>query len=297
MNVFLDVDGDYDCVGSAHGLFCIKKRGDRGEVCFQFWHPLMRLKSLITVPLVVSPHEIKIGFGFDSLSQTYKVIVLMFGLGEILLKAHTMGTMAWKRLPSLKGFSFLAETYGQYVMDTLNWLALNDTSRFSHKATCTDMQQLVIFSLHLNVDHLDPDLDDLPSKFLHVPRGLDIEVPEFEPVLSVLSDSLCLVIFLSRVHKIWQMKEFRVIDSWSIMFIVNYDHLGICPFLPLQPLCLVEDVNVLVMVDNIADIKLLYLYDRRVNIFVGQIEIPVCRDVAWDYLPCLVQNPNLELPG
>ncbi|KAK7245660.1 hypothetical protein RIF29_40508 [Crotalaria pallida] len=169
-----------------------------------------------------------------------------------------MGDPDWRKVFSIRAFQFLGQPHGQFVNGSLYWLALRDVGCSRYGATITNMKESAIFSF---------DLETETHKTLSMPDALDDEVPEYDPTFCVLSDCLCLVIFLKGTHGIWQMKEVGDGESWSQLFTINYEYLQIQmdTRFTIRLLCTSETDDIIVLVDNAHHRAILYNWkDNRV---------------------------------
>ncbi|CAI8612337.1 unnamed protein product [Vicia faba] len=63
---------------------------------------------------------------------------------------------------------------------------------------------------------------------------------------------------------IWQMKEFRVEDSWTQILKISYNNLQIYDLFPLLPLCLLEKNDTLLLIDKYQSQMIIYTWrDNR----------------------------------
>jgi F-box interacting protein len=177
------------------------------------------------------------GFGFDPVSDNYKVVVVLPVFDDISgyykseLKVHTLGTDSWK---SVSVFSFdgdCIELSGEYVNGTINWLVSMDIN----KGQCS------IASFDLGNECYQEVL--LPDYF---------EVNAYTH-LSVFRDCLCLIYG----EDVWVMKEYGNKESWTKLFTISNMRDSLTPFYPyIKATYVFEDHQV--MIESIRHKYILY---------------------------------------
>ncbi|KAH1054573.1 hypothetical protein AAZX31_08G340300 [Glycine max] len=295
-----DVDEDdyyqlngYWIIGSCNGLVCLGGYHGEEDTIYeywvQFWNPATRMKSRKSPRLHVNPccqgfdpsNSIGFGFLYDDLSAIYKVVSVLSNCRSKKTEVwvYNLGGNCWTNIFSCPNFPILRQN-GRLVNGTINWLAIDMSS--SHYEERNDIiDPLVIFSVDLQKD---------TYKYLLLPKGLD-QIPDNDQLRIVeLRDRLCLYHDRNATHfVVWQMKEFGVEKSWTLLMKVTYNHLQIPypPDRPLLPFCISENGEVLMLVNN--DVLNMTFYNRRNN----RVEvIPIPNNNAWwqatNYIPSLV---------
>ncbi|XP_045823812.1 F-box/kelch-repeat protein At3g23880-like [Trifolium pratense] len=147
------------------------------------------------------------GFGYDSISDTYKVVVVFSDLthddltiDELMnevnreVMVHTLGTDSWKNVSEFP-FAFVSYCqYGQHVTGTINWLIFAGINR-------------VIASFDLGKEcYREVLLPDDSSK-----------VDNNKLLLSVFRDCLCMI----SGEDVWVMKEYGNKESWTKLFTIS----------------------------------------------------------------------------
>ncbi|CAL0306812.1 unnamed protein product [Lupinus luteus] len=217
----------FNFVGSCNGLVCSLGSAitDSGKkVWVRFWNPATRLLSKNSANLLVDvtsdPFTYSMfGFGYDHLTNTYKVIVICYDEeGKITwMKVHNMGDNSWRDIQNFPDF-LTTRTSGQvrrdgiYISNNLNWIAVSNSNPF---------RKFVIVSL---------DLGDETFTLMSMPCAFDevyLEVPfeELYIFLGVLMDCLCVSyddFYKGTNFVVWQMKEFGVEKSWTKLLNVSY---------------------------------------------------------------------------
>ncbi|CAL0306409.1 unnamed protein product [Lupinus luteus] len=222
----------FNFVGSCNGLVCslasvITPSGRK--IWLRFWNPATRLYSKSSANLLVDvrtdpyTHSMR-GFGYDHITNTYKVIVMCYdGEGKItLVKIHNMGDTCWRDIHNFPA-PLVARTRGRVrsdgvcVSNNLNWIVVSN---------CNSFRQLVIASLDL-VEEKFTQLS-LPCGFDEV--YLEVAIEELYVFLGVLMDCLCISyddFYKGTNFIVWQMKEFGVQKSWTKLLNVSYHDLQV----------------------------------------------------------------------
>ncbi|XP_058786770.1 F-box/kelch-repeat protein At3g23880-like [Vicia villosa] len=189
-------------VASCDGILCLC---DKRKGCVALWNPSIR-KFKESPPFentqILNQVYTTFGFGYDRVSDNYKVVVLYYTEGNLLdttkVKVHTLGTNLWKTAESFPFGAVCDEQPGTFVSGTINWMAYTEWRRKG---------LLFIVSFDLGTDSY---------RKLLPPHHAEIR-PDYLR-LSVLRDCLCLI----SDHHIWVMKEYGIQDSWTKLFSVSY---------------------------------------------------------------------------
>ncbi|XP_057434379.1 F-box/kelch-repeat protein At3g23880-like [Lotus japonicus] len=215
---FYKINIDYQLVGVCNGLVSFIKwnyfysENISSSSCWvRFWNPATRLWSKMSPPLSLLriPWHENFGFGYDSLNDSYKMVVILDVRDSLqdpkhnVVNVYDMGGSYWRSIrssPDLPTSLWPMPTRnGVYLSSTLNWLVLVNTDT------------LIIFSLNLvreEYSHLS-----LPPPSQHVE---DLRPP---PILEALKDSLCILQSDGKEgFVVWQMKEFGDQESWIKLF-------------------------------------------------------------------------------
>ena len=289
-----------DCcgiIGSCNGLICLHgcfhgPGYKRHSFCF--WNPATRSKSktLLYVPSYLN--RVRLGFGYDNSTDTYKTVMLGITMDEGLggnrmrtavVKVFTLGDSIWRDIQS----SFPVELAlrsrwddikydGVYLSNSINWLVRH---RYKCQQKNLTTEQFVIISL---------DLETETYAQLQLPK-----LPFDNPNICVLMDCICFSYDFKETHfVIWQMKEFGVEESWTQFLKISYQNLGINyivghdGFLVL-PVCLFENVATLILAIKKGNQAVLYnLRDNKVKKIEKTNRIWWC--VARDYVESLVST-------
>jgi len=167
----------------------------------------------------------KFGFGFDELSETYKVVQLFLYEDEERtdVQVLSLSDNVWRPIQSFPVALVPFQTNpcvndGVYLNGCLNWLALRRKLCYVGVSGLEkmDIREFVIVSLDLGTETYTQ---------LMPPGGYD-ETSAIEPLLSILMDCLCFSNDYMRTHFVtWKMEEFGVEESWIQLLKINYQNL------------------------------------------------------------------------
>ncbi|AES87360.1 F-box protein interaction domain protein [Medicago truncatula] len=253
-------DGSWRVVGSCNGLLCLLDRNTSPagqRLCL--WNPATRKKS----KFVLGPRKYtKFFFGYDYLTETYKVIAfrvkLDMGNGNAMVKVLSIGNSSWRNIQCLMLPLYWYQPNNNctrvHLNGTINWLAVRNY--FDKYLNGITVVEYVIVSLDLSTES---------HTQLLLPQGVD-KGPCHQPTLAVLMDCLCFSYDFKRTHYvIWQMKDFGVHESWIQLFKISYQNLFsfngcVMKFISfkLLPLHLSENGDTLILANDDADKAIVY---------------------------------------
>ncbi|AES69872.1 F-box/kelch-repeat protein At3g23880 [Medicago truncatula] len=177
-------------VGSCNGFLCVAF----SNYSIVLWNPsINKFKELPLIQKSQGITNLTFSFGYDSLTDNYKVIVV---LQYTDVKVHTLGTHFWKTIQEFPFGVMPVEKSGKFVSGRINWLASTDLRLQSPR---------FIVSFDLRKESYEKVLP---------PDGVDV----CNLSLSVLRD--CLSIFAGH-HDIWVMKEYGIQESWTKLFTIS----------------------------------------------------------------------------
>jgi F-box interacting protein len=270
-----------DVVGSYNGLLClvgcefysIFYHGQkRGQIVFYLLNPATRTftNKIGATWLTLSQSKWKFGFGYDNSTDTYKI--LAFSLPTNDVRVLNLGHNVWRNIQNFPVVPFedvgsypgTSMTDGVYVSGTVNWLGIRNQSQYGYdKFSFISVERFVIISMDFSTETYCQLLP--PQSFDEV--SLARSAP-----LAALMDSLCFSYdFNGTDFIIWQMKEFRVQESWTRFLKISYYNLlsNDNPFtncLFLFPLCLSENGGTLILACRDGEQAILYnLSDNTVE--------------------------------
>ncbi|KAM5583987.1 hypothetical protein ABKV19_003718 [Rosa sericea] len=228
-------------VGCCNGLICFSVQGDD----FILWNPCTRYsKMLPRTPLPVFNRQVFCGFGYDSATDDYKVIVGTKMDEEIKFQVFTLKTSSWKVLRISNALNISGP--GFFLNGALHWLVRVEPNPGNSRA---------ILSF------------DLAEEEFHEMIPLPYDDVDFEG-MTILRNCLCVVdSFIGRdgVSTIWLMKEYGVKQSWTQVircsrkdFPKEYRHVFV------KPICILEKGELLF---HDWRAGFLVLYDPKENTF------------------------------
>ncbi|XP_058781169.1 F-box/kelch-repeat protein At3g23880-like [Vicia villosa] len=196
----------FELIGSCDGILCL------ADYCLHLvilWNP--SVKKGKELPLLERTRDVSftsIGFGYDSLADTYKVIVINKTKGKV----HTLGTNFWKSIPDFPSDGLPVERKGRFVSGsgTINWLTTYFIVSFDLRK---ESYQKIFLPPVVNARRL---------------------------FLGVMRDSLCII----ANSDIWIIKEYGNEESWTKLFTID-KHLIRC-YTIVDILCSFEDDQVLI---------------------------------------------------
>ncbi|CAL5187297.1 unnamed protein product [Lathyrus oleraceus] len=202
-----NVENFYYIACSCDGILCL---ADHYRYTVVLWNPSIRkFKKLppFECPKYGRKLHLNHGFGYDPVSEHYKVVVLYHrhstssGIHEdkTTVKVLTLGTHCWRTIPKFPFDAINIDGAGKCVSHTVNWLAYTETYRVG--------RQPFIVSLDLAKESFQKIF--LPD---HERRdGCNITLLVWKDCLGLISD-----------HDVWVMKTYGVQESWIKLFSVSY---------------------------------------------------------------------------
>ncbi|CAL5192172.1 unnamed protein product [Lathyrus oleraceus] len=306
-------------IGTCKGLVCLFFGYDYQKYWFRLWNPATRTLSEklgFSQDYVYDTvyETFKFTFGCDISTGTYKIVALS---RVLVWEENTLSTRNEFRVLSLGDNcwrSFQCYTWipicliytltklinnGVHLNGTVNWLALPNYVKPScnyDRKSIAKAQQFVIISL---------DLSSETCTQILLPPGFD-EIPCFQPTLTVLIDCLCFTHDLKGIEfVIWQMKDFGVQGSWTMLFKINYFDIQMhnprsldinksCSKIgtPLLPLYVSKNGDTLILANSEDDRAVIY-NEREKRVKRIRMENKLCWFSSMDYVECLV-SPCLK---
>ncbi|XP_057453195.1 F-box/kelch-repeat protein At3g23880-like [Lotus japonicus] len=206
------VPDEYDFGGTCNGLICLFTllkydiENHEFSYLFRLWNPATRSMSQYSPPLRFT-RPCYFGFGYDSSTDTYKVVVVTLQRNGVrTVNVYNKGDTCWRTIQ----VSHLPFMYPQgrvvYVSNTLNWLAIRPDVDENDRAQLINSYTILTF-----------DLGKENCAQLSLPYFTRLSV-RFIPILGVLRGCLCISLMDTKMSfMIWQMKEFGVCDSWTML--------------------------------------------------------------------------------
>jgi len=253
--MFEECRDDIAIVGSCNGLLCLFGFNQL-DIWFYFYNPATRTVSK-KLGTSTNTYGYMFGFGYDSLTDTYKVVNVCQKNREV--RVFSLGDNIWKDIPSFPDvhFPWVFVCYScVYLSGTLNWLVIrNDITYDWNNRT---VENFAIISLDLGTE---------TYRQLLPPRGSN-EVLLVEAVfICVFMDCLCMCYSHAENFVIWKMMKFGVEESWSQFLKIDYHNLRRdCFNAKLSPFCLFESGDTLIMGDRNGRDPI--IHNRRTNMVV-----------------------------
>lgn len=192
-------------VASCNGILCIADFNKTSSIPVLLWNPSIR--KFKELPLLEKPKGkvyLTFGFGYDSLTDNYKVVVVLRYFvrdsnvnyaNKTDVKVHTLGTYFWKSIQECPFRGVCTGQSGKFVSGTINWL----TSIDPHWQSAGF---IVSFDLEKeSFQKVLPPFDEVDTSNL---------------ILDVLRDFLCIIYG----NDVWIMKEYGIQESWTKLFTV-----------------------------------------------------------------------------
>lgn len=225
---------EYRFIGTCYGLISLLNvlydLLDQ-KYCYRIslWNPTLNSISQEWQPLY-SVEKRTFGFGYDYFSNTFKVVAVN---GTQMMEVYNMGGNSWRSIKSSYAFpNTQQEQDGVYLSGTLNWVGLRD-----------------IVSFNLGKENWAQ---------LSLPRcrnSFDITT------LGILRDCLCVFYYSSNQHLvIWQMKKFRVHDSWTQIMKFDYTRSSFPLYKALVPLFMSDNDDVVLLSE--AQVAVLFIFNE-----------------------------------
>ncbi|XP_057438510.1 F-box/kelch-repeat protein At3g23880-like [Lotus japonicus] len=226
----IDSPLDYLIIGSCDGIICCFKFSHKSGYSFVVWNPSIRkfwelppLENLLLEDCDADAHTFpSYGFGYDHLSDSFKVIVIFYYvcLAETHVMVHTLGSNSWRRIQDSPCIPYWGCCHnGKFVSGAVNWLTGDGEDGFNRGHG--------IISLDLGKESY--------QEFLQPDYGIEVDYL----TMGVMRDCLCLL----ANSDVWVMKEYGNNDSWTKLFSLPSDFWhACCPYiLGCNSLCVLED--------------------------------------------------------
>ncbi|KEH37755.1 putative F-box domain-containing protein [Medicago truncatula] len=201
--VEFDLDHSFTIFGSCNGLLCLF---DRDHGCFRLWNPLIRLISKKSPTLGCYEYTTYGGFGYDHVSDKYKVLVgfniFTNGIRKSMTKIYTFGENSLKTIPN---FPFPDIWWdGKFVSGTLNWVML--------KMGVSSSQNAII--------SFDLEKENYKELLLPEHDGINVSIP----TLCVSDNRLYVCFDENKTHlALWLMKTYGVAESWTKLMMIPHE--------------------------------------------------------------------------
>ncbi|KAK6269135.1 hypothetical protein QUC31_013295, partial [Theobroma cacao] len=187
-------------LGSCNGLLCIRNIVEDMAI----WNPYTRKHQVL--PSLSSCNAYVYGFGYDTVSDDYKVVKIMQLGGvdgkalESEVKICSLKRLAWRRIPDIPCIFSFPGVNGVFASGALHWV-------LTHKVQLSEENVIVA-------------LDLAAEKYREIPQPEYID-KRFQLDVGVLGGCLCAIANYDDVRvDLWVMKEYGLKESWTRLFSV-----------------------------------------------------------------------------
>ncbi|GMI79444.1 hypothetical protein like AT3G06240 [Hibiscus trionum] len=193
-------------VGSCNGLICLQLYTPGDGLKFVLWNPL--IQKYISLPRLTffEADDLGIGFGFDSRTNDYKLIIVGFmgDYGSVAnLYLFSLNQNCWKEVTAiLPNYSFepLYRRQLPFANGAVHW--------FGYKENNAGVCNYVILGF---------DLSSEATFVINLPESLTGFCPCELPIMKYGESSIAasLTQVFGELHELWVMKEYGVVESWT----------------------------------------------------------------------------------
>ncbi|XP_047961878.1 F-box protein At3g07870-like [Salvia hispanica] len=170
-------------------------------------NPITReyINLFIPAEYVSAAYSLSFGFGVSKISEQYKIVCINADNGSDSHCVYTLGTGTWRRVEAgaASGFKFCFHAYIE-CNGNLHWTLEDSAEILSICAFDLDTECFSIFSAPV-IEGLTEDRHAIDFRF------------------NVLRGCLCLSYTLDDKVVIWMMKEYRVKESWTMVYHIGID--------------------------------------------------------------------------
>lgn len=227
-------------VGCCNGVVCLSDDDEDTSSLDMIilWNPSIRRKLTLTLPMFYSIESEEsfavLGFGYDKMSDDYKVVSLAYDDCSLIrpqVEVYTMKTGIWREVmfPNNLPCFYVRPSWSQIFSNgCVHWIASDPTPGVSHYSILTFDISTELFG--------------------------EIQLPEFLAkeflMVSVVGESLVVIHSSNRnVHRlesgstymVWVMKEYKNPTSWTLIYCMHYPDIDIG-----KPLTLRKNGNMIV---------------------------------------------------
>ncbi|PIA27174.1 hypothetical protein AQUCO_08300106v1 [Aquilegia coerulea] len=170
------------------------------------------------------------GFGYNPKVNDYKIIRIE---GSVYLDSavwvYSLFHDSWRKLPNIP-YGIHDYKTGELVNGCLHWLALSKEIGYC------------CYPLVIAFDIGDETFGEVPLPDISADRKCKFHVTVFEMQLCMVYTDAC------GNTNVWVMKEYRVKESWTMLFSIHEPGVTICNKSNLNPLCVTKNGSVLLKV-------------------------------------------------
>ncbi|PRQ52368.1 putative F-box domain, galactose oxidase/kelch, beta-propeller, F-box associated interaction [Rosa chinensis] len=189
-------------IGACNGLICLLLDCETSTI--MLWNPCTRDSQVLPQPPIIHRDLRFFGFGYDSTTDDYKVVLGCWNSSYESVIVFTLKTGSWRKLQSLTKY-FRVLSIGRIVNEALHWLLYEP---FEQPMFCPS--RIVSFDLAEEKFH--------EIAFPYPPNPID----RCTLVADVETLGNCLTLYFQTMDcragcemKIWVMKEYGVKESWA----------------------------------------------------------------------------------
>ncbi|XP_059670773.1 F-box protein CPR1-like [Cornus florida] len=244
-------------IGSCDGLLCLRK----SPTDIALWNPSTKKHHKLPVTPIEfsrdrwSCDDTRYGFGYDSVSDDYKVVritvysseddVGSFDLFDSEVKVYSLKLNTWRRIQAFPYYLLYSWRNATFANGALHWAVWE-----------TDQVSIAAFDLGV-------------EEYRLVPRP-DYSNKMFEMDVGVLEGWLCVICHSSSICDLWVMKEYGVKESWTRLFSVSPLEINISPFSIARPLAFSRSgVEVILL----QDAQKFVWYDLKMKTITKEIKV------------------------
>ncbi|XP_071705135.1 F-box/kelch-repeat protein At3g06240-like [Rutidosis leptorrhynchoides] len=193
--------------GSCNGLVLVSSVDSQKKYALVLFNPMTRELTEIGLPSYrydetdfVRNRFIMIGFGYDSLTDDYKItLYFLISLDCMIVHVYSLKSSTWKQVDSCYNYSFDMMIHGVFVDGFIHCFA---------KRRCDGLRVILGFSL------ADEKFNEVPSP----------DIVDDDCKLVDLGGKLG--IFLKSVGEVWLMNEYGVKESWTNIILEGLNKTG-----------------------------------------------------------------------
>ncbi|KAI5440367.1 F-box/kelch-repeat protein At3g23880 [Lathyrus oleraceus] len=206
-----NINNLYYIACSCDGILCL---ADQYQHTVVLWNPSIRkfkkLPPFQYPQLVNTELYVTYGFGYDPVSDHYKVVALYnSGIHDdtTTVQVLTLGTHYWRRLPAFPFGVIFDDGAGKCVCGTVNWLAYIDIINWLAYTEISETRRFIVSfdlakesyqKISLPPDHRRRD-------------GWNIKLFVWRDCLGIIFD-----------HDVWVMETYGIQESWVKLFSVSF---------------------------------------------------------------------------
>ncbi|KAJ8763337.1 hypothetical protein K2173_002220 [Erythroxylum novogranatense] len=216
----------FEIVGSCNGLLCLSDTYATNARTIILWNPTISKWMTLPMPNVNLDHAYMfvLGFGFDAKINDYKVVRIVYGMGDEGRKVvaapkvelYELGKNAWRNVNVSKSLRYVTSELSLQVFlnGAVHWIGYNPSGAYNDFGDLG----LVLF-----------DMSDEIFREQKLPESV-VGLSVLDLSIGVSRQLLFLIQYNRKTHSqwirydsccIWVMKEYSNVESWTKQFAVN----------------------------------------------------------------------------